>query len=225
VVPAGVDDTGQIAHDLGAQVFDETELLPDAGPVLGKGDAMWRGVSAARGDVVCFVDGDTTGFGEHFVVGPVGPILDGSAALTKACFRRPFTTPSGEELQAGGGRVTELMARPLLRALWPELAGLRQPLAGEVAAMRSLLLELPFSVGYAVETAMLLDVYQRCGADAIAEVDLDVRRNAHQSLTALSNMADEVLAAALSRVAGVQAVAAPVERPPLRARRPLASAA
>jgi glucosyl-3-phosphoglycerate synthase len=109
--------------------------------------------------------------------------------------------------------------------LWPELAGLRQPLAGEVAAMRSLLLELPFSVGYAVETAMLLDVYQRCGADAIAEVDLDVRRNAHQSLTALSNMADEVLAAALSRVAGVQAVAAPVERPPLRARRPLASAA
>ena len=193
--------------------------MPEFGPVLGKGDAMWRALSVCRGDVVCFLDGDSEDFGEHFACGTLGPLLcEPGVQFVKAFFRRPFRRR--RRLPDGGGRVTELTARPLLRRFWPELAAVRQPLAGEMAARRELLCRLPFAIGYAVETALLLDVFAVVGLRGLAQVDLEVRQNDHKSLPQLAPMADEVLAAAavrLHRDGRLPALSGPVpvERPPM----------
>ena len=140
--------------------------------------------------------------------------------FVKGHYRRPFSTPDGSEQPAGGGRVTELTARPLLSAFFPELAAFAQPLAGEVAARRELFERLPFATGYAVETAMLLHAYDALGGtDAMAQVDLDVRRNRHQPLEALAPMAREVLGAVLDRLSR----RGPPARRRARARAPVAS--
>jgi len=214
------DGTAQIAAAAGATVVSENALLPEYGPAQGKGDAMWRALAACTGDVVCYLDGDSGHFGEHFVAGTLGPLLlEPGVELVKAFYRRPFRTAE-TELPDGGGRVTELTARPLLRRFWPELAGVRQPLAGEMAARRELLARLPFSVGYAVETALLLDVYRAVGLAGLVQVDLEERHNDHKSLPALAAMADEVLAAATARLVRAGRLAAtdaplPLERPPM----------
>jgi glucosyl-3-phosphoglycerate synthase len=229
VVDAGSPDgTAEIAAAAGADVVREDALLPAFGPVRGKGDAMWRALSACTGDVVVFLDGDSGGFGAHFVTGTLGPLLlEPGVAFVKGFFQRPFRADHAL-LPDGGGRVTELTARPLLRRFWPELGALLQPLAGEMAARRELLLELPFSTGYAVETALLLDIHRARGARAIAQVDLEVRHNDHKSLPDLAPMADEVLAAATVRLIregrlAADGVEAPLERPPMA--RVLAAAA
>ena len=195
------DGTAGIAASLGAEVVQQASLLPQVGPVLGKGDAMWRSLSALRGDVVCFVDGDSEDFGPHFACGLIGPIVcEQGIDFVKGAYRRPFKL--GEESSAeGGGRVTELTARPLLNLFYPELAGFRQPLAGELAARRALLERLPFSTGYAVEIALLIDAHDAAGLDALAQVDLDVRQNRHQSLGSLGPMAYAVLRAVAERLA------------------------
>jgi glucosyl-3-phosphoglycerate synthase len=192
---ASVDGTAELAQSAGAEVRQEAELMPELGPPLGKGDAMWRALSAARGELIAYLDSDTRRFSAHFATGMLGPLLlDPAARFVKGAFRRPFATPGGQELPADGGRVTELMARPLLSAFYPELAGFAQPLAGEVAARRELFHRLPFATGYAVETAMLLDAHGLLGGtDGMVEVDLDVRRNRHKPLAELGPMADEVL--------------------------------
>jgi glucosyl-3-phosphoglycerate synthase len=199
---ASEDGTADLAQRLGAEVHQEAELMPELGPPQGKGDAMWRALSAARGGLIAYLDSDTRCFSPHFATGMLGPLLvDPGARFVKGAFRRPFATPGGPELPADGGRVTELMARPLLSAFYPELAGLAQPLAGEVAARRELFHRLPFATGYAVETAMLLDVHELLGGtDGMAEVDLDVRRNRHKPLAELGPMADEVLQVVLDRL-------------------------
>ena len=190
---ASSDGTAAIAEQAGAEVAQEAELLPEFGRVLGKGDAMWRALSVCRGDVVCFLDGDTEDFGERFACGTLGPLLcEPGVHFVKAFFRRPFRAGGPED----GGRVTELTARPLLRRFWPELAAVRQPLAGEMAARRELLCRLPFSVGYAVETALLLDVFAVVGLRGLAQVDLEVRQNDHKSLPQLAPMADVLAKAA-----------------------------
>ena len=194
------DGTAAIARAAGADVVSENGLLGEFGPARGKGDAMWRSLTVADGDVICFLDADSGHFGEHFACGVLGPLLlEPGVEFVKGFFERPFR--SGETvMSAGGGRVTELTARPLLRRFWPELADLRQPLAGEMAGRRELFTRLPWSVGYAVETALLLDVHGEVGAAAIAQVDLEVRQNVHKPLGELASMADEVLAAALVRL-------------------------
>lgn len=220
VVDADSDDgTARIAAAAGIDVVSEHTLMPEFGPARGKGDAMWRSLSVCHGDIICFLDGDSGHFGEHFVAGTIGPLTtDPRVQFVKAFFRRPFRTPDGE-LPDGGGRVTELTARPLLRRYWPELAGVRQPLAGEMAARRDLLWRLPFSTGYAVETALLLDVYREVGLAGLAQVDLEVRQNDHKSLLALAPMADEVLAAVsvrLEREGRLMGTGdGPIERPPM----------
>jgi glucosyl-3-phosphoglycerate synthase len=209
------DGTAAIAARAGAEVVSENELMAEFGPARGKGDAMWRALSVCHGDVVCYLDGDSGHFGEHFVSGTVGPLLFGTGVeYVKAFFRRPFRDGRPED----GGRVTELTARPLLRRFWPDLAAVRQPLAGEMAARRDLLERLPFSTGYAVETALLLDVYEAVGLGGLAQVDLDVRQNDHKPLPELAPMADEVLAAAMVRLARQGRLRqddgpAPLERP------------
>jgi len=168
---------------------------------------------------VVYLDADTERFGEHFVRGLAGPLLaDPAVQFVKGFYRRPFKVGDAA-LPEGGGRVTELTARPLLRTFYPDLADVRQPLAGEVAARRELLERLPFSTGYAVEMAMLLDAWAEVGADGLAQVDLDERQNRHQPLSSLGPMADAVLGAVVERLVreGRLEAEAPgvVQRPPL----------
>lgn len=206
------DGTGAIARESGARVLESQRLLPEFGPVVGKGDVMWRALSALDDGIVCFVDGDSLDFGAHYVYGLLGPLVfDDRIELVKGFYRRPFEA-GGVRLDSGGGRVTELTARPLLRRFFPPLAQVHQPLAGELAARRRLLAALPFEPAYGVEIGMLVDVAREVGLEAIAQVDLDVRRNQHRPLAELGEMADAVLAAVLDRVHGRTA-----PRPPLEA--------
>lgn len=235
VLDNSTDGTGEIARRLGAEVHDQEQLMPELGPVLGKGDAMWRALPALRGELVCFLDADSERFGAHFACGLLGPLLLGERiSFVKGFYRRPFRV-GDTVFPDGGGRVTELTARPLLNLFYPDLAGIEQPLAGELAARRELLERLPFVTGYGVDIALLLDAYREVGLDAIAQVDLEVRQNAHQPLRDLGPMAYSVLHAVSSRLeregrlrgplptgfispgdGGWQALASePVERPPL----------
>jgi glucosyl-3-phosphoglycerate synthase len=197
---ASADGTAALAAGAGAEVHQQGDLLPQFGPVLGKGDAMWRSLSVLSGDIVCFLDADSGEFGPHFACGMIGPLVCvPEVQFAKGSFRRPFKV-GDVEVPDGGGRVTELTARPLLNMFFPELAGFRQPLAGEFAARRELLERLPFATGYAVETAMLIDAYREVGAWALAQVDIEVRQNRHQPLTELGPMAYAVLRAAAERI-------------------------
>ena len=235
VVDNSTDGTAEIARKLGVDVRDQEQLMPEHGPVLGKGDAMWRALPILTGDIVCFLDADTQDFGAHYVTGLVGPLLrEPRIAFVKGFYRRPFRV--GElTLPQGGGRVTELTARPLLNLFYPDLAAIEQPLAGEIAVRRDLLERLPFMTGYGVDIALLIDAYHAVGLDGLAQVDLDVRQNAHQPLRDLGPMAYAVLQAVASRLEregriqaplpttflglaedGPHAIASePVQRPPL----------
>jgi glucosyl-3-phosphoglycerate synthase len=194
------DGTADIARARGAEVFSENALLPEYGPAQGKGDAMWRGLTVARGDIVMFADADTTDFGEHFIYGTLGPMLaDPAIQFCKAAYRRPFTQAE-KSVVDGGGRVTELMAKPLLNRFYPELAGFVQPLAGEFAARRDLFRNLPFLTGYGVEIGLLIDVLTGVGLPAMAQVDLGARQNRHQPLWDLARMSSAILNAMSLRV-------------------------
>lgn len=203
VIDAGSQDaSARVAARAGVRVVQEDEIEPGLGPARGKGDAMWRALSVTESEIVAYADADTEDFGEHFLTGLLGPLVcDPAVALVKGFFRRPFR--EGATLLAdGGGRVTELMARPLLNLHAPELAVFDQPLAGEVAARRELLERIPFATGYGVEIAMLIDAWRIVGLDGLAQVDLGVRQNHHQSLRELSAMAYAVLVAASNRLLG-----------------------
>jgi glucosyl-3-phosphoglycerate synthase len=200
VVDNSTDGTAAIARAAGVQVRNQQDLKPELGPVLGKGDAMWRALPLLEGEIVCFLDADSADFGRHFVYGLIGPLLsDPRLAFVKGFYRRPFRV--GElTLPHGGGRVTELTARPLLNLFYPDLAAIEQPLAGEVAVRRDLLERLPFVTGYGVDVALLLDAYCEVGLEGLAQVDLEVRQNAHQPLRNLGPMAYAVLKAVASRL-------------------------
>jgi glucosyl-3-phosphoglycerate synthase len=219
---ASADGTADVAARAGAEVAQEGELLPEFGPVLGKGDAMWRALSVVRHDVVVYVDGDTKGFDAHFVTGLAGPLLtDPEIQFVKGSYTRPFVA-GDQVIEEGGGRVTELMARPLLRAFYPELAAFTQPLAGEFAGRRELFEGIAWATGYAAEISMDIDIWKRVGVEAIVQVDIGERRQPHQPLKSLSGMASTILAAVCERLVAegrMEADAAPeadfVVRPPL----------
>lgn len=214
VVDAGSrDGTAWVAERLGVAVVQEDALLPAFGPALGKGDAMWRGLSVTDGEVVAFLDADSEEVGDAFVRGVLGPLLcHPELQLVKGAFARPFRPSDGTPIPDGGGRVTELMARPLINLHVPRLAGFVQPLAGEIAARRTLLEQLPFPAGYGVEIAMLMDALALVGLDALAQVRLPPRQNRHQSLTALGAMSYAVLVAVERRL-GRDPAPAPFVRP------------
>jgi glucosyl-3-phosphoglycerate synthase len=222
---SSADGTAVVAERAGAVVHQEAELMPELGPVLGKGDAMYRALTVMRGEIVCYLDADTAGVSAHYATGLLGPLLceapaEGEIAFVKAFYRRPFEH-GGVSLPEGGGRVNHLLARPALELFYPELAAVRQPLAGEVAARRELLERVPFATGYGVEIGMLIDVWCEVGLDGIAQVDLDEHRNRHQPLAALAPMARTVLATiarraqAEGRLEGVEIGKPVLERPPL----------
>jgi glucosyl-3-phosphoglycerate synthase len=207
------DGTAAVARAHGARVVSESSLHPELGPCRGKGDAMWRAVAATDAEVLAFFDADTADFNTGFVTGLLGPILlDPTVALVKGTFLRPFAL--GEEVREGeGGRVTELVARPLLNLHFPSLAGFTQPLAGEIAIRRDLFERLSVPVGYGVEIAMLIDALALAGLSGLAEVDLGARQNRHQSLRALSAMAGEVMVAVEKRIGSAPRPAYPAFRP------------
>ena len=225
VIDAGSRDaTACLATAAGAHVVQEDAIHPELGPSLGTGDAMWRALGATSGEVVVYLDADTENFDASFLLGLLGPILcHVGIDFVKGAFARPLRR--GEDILAGeGGRVTELVARPLLNLHAPELAGFDQPLAGELAARRALLERLPFSAGYGVEIAMLIDAWREVGIDGLAQVDLGTRQNRHQSLRALSAMAFSVLFAATRRFDPAAADAfwpGPLALPPLAAGGPM----
>jgi glucosyl-3-phosphoglycerate synthase len=198
VVDSGsTDRTSEVAAAAGATVVHRDAILPRLPAVPGKGEVLWRSLLATTGDVVCFVDADLREFSSDFVTGIVGPLLtDPDVDLVKAMYDRPLGDAAGQ-----GGRVTELMARPLLNMHWPRLAGFVQPLGGEYAARRSRLERLPFPVGYGVELGMLVDALHLVGLDALAQVDVGVRRHRHQDGQALGRMAAAIYRTAQLRLA------------------------
>ncbi|MFI6103778.1 glucosyl-3-phosphoglycerate synthase [Streptomyces sp. NPDC051310] len=207
VVDSGsADRTARVAAAAGARVVHRDAILPRIPALPGKGEVLWRSLLVTRGDVVCFVDADLRDFSADFVSGIVGPLLtDPSVQFVKAMYDRPMAGSAGQ-----GGRVTELVARPLLNLHWPQLAGFVQPLGGEYAARRSLLERLPFPVGYGVELGLLVDALHLAGLDALAQVDVGVRRHRHQDDRALGRMA-----AAIYRTAQLRLSRAHLVRPEL----------
>jgi glucosyl-3-phosphoglycerate synthase len=190
------DDTADVAAAAGARVFAQDEILPHLPPADGKGEALWKSLAVTSGDLIVFLDADVPNFSPSFVTGLLGPLLhDPSVRYVKACYDRPL-----HETSNAGGRVTELVARPLLNLHWPLLAGFVQPLAGEAAARRDQLERLPFVTGYGVEFGLLVDVLADAGLDAMAQVDLGTRVHAHQSTAALGRMAAQIWQAAWSRL-------------------------
>jgi glucosyl-3-phosphoglycerate synthase len=195
------DDTAAIAQAEGARVFFEHDVLPGEGPGSGKGEALWKSLHACQGDLICFVDADIRNFHARFVYGLLGPLLaDPEIQYVKAFYERPIRERNA--LRAtGGGRVTELLARPVINLLWPELAGVVQPLSGEYAGRRETLEQVPFFSGYGVELGLLVDIAARFGVDAIAQVDLDRRVHRNQDMQALGRMSFGILQAVFLRLA------------------------
>ena len=204
VVDSGsTDRTACVAAEAGARVVRAEDVLPCHGTIAGKGEALWKSLHVTDGDLVVFIDSDLIAFDPQFVVGLLGPLLgDPAVGYVKGLYDRPVETVAGL-VPTGGGRVTELVARPLLNALWPELSGFVQPLSGEYAGRRELLEQVPFVSHYGVELGLLIDLAELAGTDALAQVDLGTRQHTHQSDAALGRMAGQVLQTALARCPGV----------------------
>ncbi|HTZ92498.1 MAG TPA: glucosyl-3-phosphoglycerate synthase [Streptosporangiaceae bacterium] len=196
------DATAQVAAEAGALVYRAREVQPAAGSFPGKGEALWKSLLVTSGDLLVFIDADLTRWGPHFVSGLLGPLLaDEQVRLVKGFYTRVRTESDGST-STEGGRVTELVARPLISLWWPELAAVVQPLAGEWAARRSLMESLSIPVGYGVELATLMDTVSRYGLDAVAQVDLGSRAHRHQANHDLALMAAELLMVAERRRPG-----------------------
>lgn len=194
------DDTARVALEAGARVVDPDDTLPGLPRMSGKGEALWKSLAATDGDVLVFVDADLKDFPAHFVSGLLGPLLtDPTVAYVKGFYERPLIY-DGQPASEGGGRVTELVARPLLNLYWPLLAGFVQPLSGEYAGRRDALERVPFVSEYGVELGLLVDLLGLVGLDGLAQVDLGKRVHSHQSTEALGRMSGHILQAAWARL-------------------------
>jgi glucosyl-3-phosphoglycerate synthase len=190
-----VDDTDQTARAAGARVEYTADLLPQLGPGTGKGEALWKGLAVAKGDILVWCDSDVTNFGQRFVVGLLGPLLtDPSVGFVKGFYDRPVDGRPGT-----GGRSTELVARPIIAMLYPYLAGIVQPLSGEYAGRRHVLEEVPFVQSYGVDLGLLIDISERFGLDSIAQCDLGTRVHRNRTLDQLSPQALAILQTAFTK--------------------------
>jgi glucosyl-3-phosphoglycerate synthase len=200
VIDSGsTDRTACVAADAGARVVHVDDILCRYGRVPGKGEALWKSLYVTDGDLVVFLDSDVQAFDPRFVLGLLGPLVTTpSVGYVKGLYDRPVATVEGL-VPTGGGRVTELTARPILAALWPHLSGFVQPLSGEYAGRRGLLEQVPFVSHYGVELGLLIDLAELAGMDALAQVDLGTRRHSHQTDAALGRMAAQILQTALAR--------------------------
>ncbi|MET9630598.1 glucosyl-3-phosphoglycerate synthase [Lentzea sp. NPDC006480] len=189
------DRTVLVAAEAGARVVRREDVVPWLPPLPGKGEVLWRSLAATSGDLIVFLDSDLVDPETAFVTALLGPLLEvPDVHLVKGFYRRPLRLES-----SGGGRVTELVARPLLNTLRPELSGVVQPLGGEYAATRSFLESVPFAAGYGVEIGLLLDVHRSYGLSALAQVNLGVRKHRNRSLLQLGVMSSQIMGTALAR--------------------------
>jgi glucosyl-3-phosphoglycerate synthase len=201
VIDSGsTDETLDIAATFGAQVYTASEHLAECGSHQGKGENLWKALYLLTGDIIVYVDADIKNIHPRFVYGLVGPLIQNpDIHYVKAFYDRPIAY-SGKLRPTGGGRVTEILIRPLFSLFYPELAAILQPLSGEYAGRRSILEQIPFPVGYGVETAMLIDIYQRLGMQGFAQTDLDRRVHRNQETIALGRMAFGVLRTFFARL-------------------------
>jgi glucosyl-3-phosphoglycerate synthase len=206
------DRTADLATAAGARVVPQDSVLAHLPAATGKGEALWKGLAASTGDLVVYIDGDLRDFSPQFIVGLLGPLLtDKDICYVKGFYHRPLENGTAVEPD-GGGRVTELVARPLLNLYWPELSGFVQPLAGEYAGRRDVLERIPYATDYGVEIGHLIDLLALCGLDALAQVDLGIRKHRHQGNHSLGQMAGQIMLTVLNRLehAGRMTGGAPV---------------
>jgi glycosyltransferase involved in cell wall biosynthesis/nucleotide-binding universal stress UspA family protein len=195
-----VDRTVEIVTSLGIPVVNHPDILPGEGTYRGKGEALWKSLHVTTGDILVWIDSDITGFNPKFVYGLLGPLLtQPHLGFVKGFYRRPLNL-GGHISTTGGGRVTELTARPLINLFYPQLSGLVQPLAGEMAGRRQMLEAVPFFTGYGVETGLLIDILERFGLRSIAQTDLEVRVHRNQTLLSLSKMAFAIVQVVVKRL-------------------------
>ncbi len=201
VIDSGsTDKTREIARYVGADAYLAENILPELGPARGKGENLWKSLHVLKGDIIVWADADIENFHPKFVYGLVGPLLENEDLLfVKAFYERPLLV-GGDLLGTGGGRVTEIFVRPAFGCFYPELALLFQPCAGEYAGRRSLLENLPFSMGYGVETGLLIDIYERFGIDVIGQVNLDKRIHRNQNIENLGKMSFEIMHTLMNRL-------------------------
>jgi glucosyl-3-phosphoglycerate synthase len=194
------DDTAKVAARYGAEVFYDDEYLVDQPPAYGKGEALWKSLVPLTGDLVVWVDSDIRNFTPHFIYGLLGPLLtNDEIGYVKGYYRRPLFLGDMKR-ETGGGRVTEICARPLINMFYPELAGLIQPLSGEYAGRRSILESVPFFTGYGVELGLDIDIFRKYGLSSIAQTDLKRRVHHNQSTEALGQMAFGIMQAVFKRL-------------------------
>ena len=201
VIDSGsTDQTGEITKSYGADFYYSGDILPSRGFKRGKGENLWKAVHQLKGDIICYVDADIANIHPRFVYGLVAPLIhQAEVQYVKAFYERPMAYSKGIR-PTGGGRVTEILVRPLFSLFYPELTQLFQPLSGEYAVRREVLEKLPFPIGYGVETSHILDVYKEYGMGAFAQTDLDQRVHRNQSTTALGKMSFGILQSFFGRL-------------------------
>lgn len=189
VIDSGsTDATLNIAKEFGASTYSAVDYLKEEGPCKGKGENLWKALYLLKGDIIVYVDADISNIHHRFVYGLVGPMLINSdIRFVKAFYNRPFKSSAGIS-PSGGGRVTEILTRPLFSQFYPELTGIIQPLSGEYAGYRDILEKIAFPVGYGVETSMLIDIYEEYGLDVMAQTNLDLRIHRNQHISSLGKM-------------------------------------
>jgi glucosyl-3-phosphoglycerate synthase len=194
------DETREVAASFGADVYLAEDILPEEGDKKGKGENLWKAIYQLKGDIIVYVDADIKNIHPRFVYGLVGPLIyNDKTQYVKAFYDRPLAFSQGVR-PSGGGRVTEILVRPLFSMFFPELSAVMQPLSGEYAVRRGVLEQIAFPIGYGVETAHLLDVYHRWGMEAFAQTDLDQRIHRNQTTIALGRMSFGILQTFLTRL-------------------------
>jgi glucosyl-3-phosphoglycerate synthase len=201
VIDSGsTDKTCDIASSFGADVYKADDILPHLGQHTGKGENLWKALFITRGDIIVYLDADIKNIHHRFAYGLIGPLLlDDTIKFSKAFYDRPIADGLDIERPTGGGRVTELVIRPLFSLFFPELTQLIQPLSGEYAGFRQIFEQIPFPIGYGVETSMILDIYHRWGLEVIGQVDMEKRVHRNQDTQALGKMAFAILKTFINR--------------------------
>ncbi|MCP3954724.1 MAG: glucosyl-3-phosphoglycerate synthase [Desulfobacterales bacterium] len=202
VIDSGSKDrTLEIAAEFGADVYEADNILPDLEKYRGKGENLWKALYVTRGDIIVYLDADIKNIHHRFAYGLIGPLLtNDTIKYSKAFYDRPIATGKNTIRPTGGGRVTELVIRPLFSLFLPELTQILQPLSGEYAGFRELFEKVPFPIGYGIETSLIMDIYENWGLDVIAQVDLDKRVHRNQDTRSLGKMAFVIMETFLKRL-------------------------
>jgi glucosyl-3-phosphoglycerate synthase len=201
VIDSGsTDRTVAVARSFGARVYKADDLLPDLAKYRGKGENLWKALYVTSGDIIVYIDADIKNIHHRFAYGLIGPLLLGDGIkFCKAFYDRPISIGKNRMRPTGGGRVTELVVRPLFSLFFPELTQIIQPLSGEYAGFREVFENIPFPIGYGIETSMIIDIYRKWGLDVMAQVDLDRRIHRNQDTKALGRMAFVILKTFIKR--------------------------